>query len=138
MTDTKTEGRKLADHIQPTGDRVLVRCLRENRKIGSIILPDNLKQGLDVMVSEVVALGPDVKARKWELQVGDFVLHVRVVGVGHDGVMGVLGLDSQKKEAEHKFLRESDILAIVDPGAVVQGAASYSEGRTGSWSQGDA
>ena len=131
----KAEGDELARKIQPTRDMVFCRLLNEDKKIGSIFIPDTFVKGLDLVVSQVMARGPEVKAKKWELGVGDYVLHVRVVGIEYDGILGSLGKDSQQKGASYRFLHEKDILAVVDPGAVVSGYANASQGSFGEWNQ---
>lgn len=96
-------------------------------------LPDG-GQSLDIVCSEVIARGPGVKAKVWDLGPGDYVLHVRVVGVAYDGVLGTLGqARDNRKDADYKFLKESEILAVVDPDMVgkLDGSASYDEGKTG-------
>lgn len=133
MSDIREEAAAAAKRIQPTGDRVLVKLSRDLKKVGLIYLPDGGKS-LDIVCSEVIARGPEVKARMWELAPGDWVLHVRVVGVNYDGVLGTLaqGRDN-RKDADYKFLRESELLAVVDPSMVgkLDGQASYDEGATG-------
>ena len=127
------EAAKLARTMKPTGDRVLVRLRKELQKVGLIYLPDGGKS-LDIVCSEVIAVGPDVKARPWHLAPGDFVLHVRVVGVSYDGVLGALGKMSQSVEtADYKFLKESELLATVNPDSVgnIVGQASLDGGKTG-------
>lgn len=126
------EGMEAARLIRPTRDRVLVELRRDLQKVGMVWLPDG-GQSLDVVCSRVVALGPEVKARPWELAPGDYVLHVRVVGVAYDGVLGLIGRQADKKTASHKILKESEILAVVSPDAVgrIDGKANYDEGRTG-------
>jgi co-chaperonin GroES (HSP10) len=125
---------KVVRTMKPTGDRVLVRLRKEMQKVGLIYLPDGGKS-LDVVCSEVIAVGPDVKARPWHLAAGDFVLHVRVVGVSYDGVLGAIGKMSQSVEtADYKFLKESEILATVNPESVgkISGGADVDGGKTGS------
>lgn len=126
------EVREAVRNIAPTGDRILVRLERDARKVGMIILPDGGKS-LDVVVSQVVAKGPLVKSKPWELAVGDYVIHVRVAGVAYDGTLGLLGKMSQVKDADYKFVKESELLAVVSPDVVgkVEGTSFHSEGRTG-------
>lgn len=127
------EAHAVARKIKPTGERVLVRLRKDLQKVGLIYLP-NGGQALDIVCSEVVALGPEVKARPWELAVGDYVLHARVCGVAYDGVLGLLGKDSQSvKTADYKIILEKELMAVVDPSAVgkIEGHGSYSDGATG-------
>lgn len=120
----------MARKVKPTGNRVLVRLRRDLQKVGSIWLPDG-GQNLDVVCSEVIAVGPDV--RPWDIHPGDFVLHVRVVGVSYDGTLGTLGRQAVTKTANYKILLQSECMAVVDPEAVgkVEGQAEYDEGRVG-------
>ena len=129
----KTEAEQYVLSIAPLGDRVLVEMRRDQQRVGRIILPDG-GQSLDVVCSRVLALGPEVKSRRWELAPGDYVLHVRVVGVQLDGIMGMLGgRESARKDASHRFLKESEILAVVDPESVgkIDGRANYDGGALG-------
>lgn len=133
MSPIQQEAFEAARKIQPLGDRVLVRLRNDMRRVGLVWLPTG-GQNLDVICSEVIARGPDVKARMWELAPGDYVLHVRVVGVAYDGVLGLLGKASHdRKASDYRFLKEDEIIACVDPEAVgkIDGAAQYDEGRTG-------
>jgi len=111
--------------LQPTGNRVLVERDKHVRQVGLIHLVGG-KQ-LDVCVSKVLARGPDVKAKPWDLAVGDYVLHVRVAGVKYDG-----GLGRYDGEGNLLFLKEDELLATVDPGVVLEGSATYDEGKIGS------
>jgi co-chaperonin GroES (HSP10) len=115
--------------VAPTGDRVFARITKEARKVGLIHIPHTASSKLDVIVSEVVALGPEVKARPWELAVGDFILHARVCGVRYDGTLGTIG----KKDADYLFLKEQEILAVINPESVgkVDGQAHYDGGALG-------
>jgi hypothetical protein len=99
--------------IAPTGDRVLCRAMPHLRQTGSIILVGGKR--LDVTVSQVIARGPDVKARPWHLAPGDYVMHARVVGVRYDGVLGALGRNAIDREGNLIFLREEELLGVVDP-----------------------
>jgi len=133
--DAKTFGRK----VQAMGDRLFVRVNQNNKDFGMIHIPDNYKEKLDLLVSEVLSVGPMVKARKWELAPGDYVIHVRTCLLRYDGVLGRVGAASRNENlnvsSEFGFIFEKDIIAVVDPGTVVKGAAQYDEGRTGVWSQ---
>lgn len=115
-----------SNQLQPTGDRVLVERDKHVREMspGGLFLVGGKK--LDVCVSKVLALGPDVKTRKWDLAVGMYVLHVRVAGVKYDSTLGRYDGDG-----DLLFLHESELLATVDPGAVVEGVANYDGGASG-------
>jgi len=139
MTPIQREAFEAARKIKPMGDRVLVRLRKDMQKVGLVWLPDGGKN-LDIVCSEVIAIGPRVKLRPWELHPGEFVLHVRVCGVSYDGILGLLGKDSQNvKTADFRFLLESELLAVVDPEAVgkITGGAQYDEGATGIRNTGD-
>jgi co-chaperonin GroES (HSP10) len=133
----RADADEMARKIVPRGDRVFCRALRENRRIGSIYLPDNANKSLDLVVSQVLSRGPDVKCKPWELAPGDFVLHVRVAGTRYDGILGSLGRHSDERDTDYLFLYEKDCLAVVDPAAVTElvGNAQLSEGKTGEWRQ---
>lgn len=118
--------------ICPTKDRLLVEVDRRERKVGSIVLPAHSQEKLDLVVSKVLGLGPDVKAKKWELWEGDYVLTVRAILLRYDGTLGRVG---KGENSELAFIYEKDILAVLDPGLVVTGAGQYDEGKTGTWSQ---
>lgn len=133
MTPIQREAWEAARKIKPLGERILVRLRKDMQKVGLIYLPDGGKS-LDVICSEVIAIGSGVKLRPWELHPGEYVLHVRVVGVSYDGVLGLLGKDSQNvKTADYRFLLEQEILAVVDPDSVgkIEGQAYCDEGRVG-------
>lgn len=118
--------------ISPARDRLLVEVDRRERKVGSLVLPAGSQEKLDLVVSKVLALGPEVKAKKWELWEGDYVLTVRTVLLRYDGTLGRVG---RGENSELAFIFEKDILAVVDPGVIVTGQGQYDEGRTGTWSQ---
>lgn len=128
-----------AKRIAPQGDRLFCRYTKETRKIGSVWTPDSASKALDVVLSQVLARGPLVKAKPWELSTGDYVIHVRTAGLKYDGTLGWLGKQGQTgvKDADYVFLFEKDILAVVDPEMVgrITGEGQYSEGRTGEWHQ---
>lgn len=133
--DAKAFGRK----VQAMGDRLFVRVTQNNKDYGSIVIPDNFKEKLDLLVSEVLSVGPMVKARKWELARGDYVIHVRTCLLRYDGILGRVGAssrnDSLNVSSEFGFIFEKDIIAVVDPAAVVTGSDQYDEGKLGMWSQ---
>ncbi len=94
--------------LRPLSDRVLVKPMEdEERTKGGIVLPDTAKE--KPQRGEVVAVGPgewDDEGEKrvpLEVKVGDHVLYAKYSGSEFkiDGV-------------EHLFLRQSDILAIVE------------------------
>ena len=94
--------------IRPMDERILVKPVQEEeKKIGSIIIPDTVKE--KPTMAEVVALGMDVerenekKAKLSEvLKVGDKVLHSKYGGTE-------IEWDGNK----YLILNRSDILAII-------------------------
>ncbi len=93
--------------IRPLNDRVLVlRVEEEEKTAGGIIIPDTAKE--KPMEGEVVAVGPgklgdDGRRIPMDVKEGDRVLFAKYAG--SDINMG--GVD-------HIFMKESDILGIVD------------------------
>lgn len=126
-------GRDTARKIQPLDSRLLVQLDDAERKFGSIVIPRGTAQKLDIVVSKVLARGLAVKTKKWELAEGDFVIHVRTAALKYDGVLGKLG--TKDVGGTVAFVWEKDLIAVVDPKAVVEGSAQFSEGRYGEWHQ---
>ena len=93
--------------IRPMNDRVLVLRLKEEQKTaGGIIIPDTAKE--KPMQGKVISTGPgkigdDGKRTPLEVKAGDRVLFSKYAGteIKIDGV-------------EHVFMREEDILGIMD------------------------
>lgn len=93
-------------NIKPLADRVVVKPLEaEEKKLGSIIIPDTAKE--KPMQGEVVAVGPGKmtdagQTVKMEVKKGDKVLYGKYSGteVSVDG-------------KDYLIVRESDILAIL-------------------------
>ena len=93
--------------VRPMNDRVLVVRVEEERKTaGGIIIPDTVKE--KPMEGRIVAAGPgklDEKGNRVPLEVkkGDRVLFAKYAGteIKIDGV-------------EHLFMREEDILGVID------------------------
>lgn len=110
--------------FHPTGDRILVERDKHIRQVGLIHLVGG-KQ-LDICVSKVIARGPDVKAKPWDLAVGDYVLHARVSGVKYDG-----GLGRYDNDGDLLFLHEAECIATVDPSSIITGGAQYDQGGIG-------
>lgn len=123
---------EIGRRICPTGSRLLVEVDRRERQVGRIVLPAQSQEKLDLVLCKVLALGPEVKAKKWELWEGDYVLTVRAVLLRYDGTLGRVG---KGENSELAFIFEKDILCVCDPGLTVTGQGQYSEGRTGEWSQ---
>lgn len=90
--------------IKPIGDRVLVEILEEAKKIGSLFVPDTVKdkpnQGKVIEVGEGIKNGDEVTPLA--VKVGDTVLFGKYAGteVEYDGKPFLI-------------MQESDILAII-------------------------
>ena len=93
--------------VRPLNDRVLVVRVEEEKKTkGGIIIPDTAKE--KPMEGKIIAAGPgklDEKGKRVSLGVknGDRVLFSKYAGteIKIDGV-------------EHLFMREDDILAVIE------------------------
>ena len=93
--------------IKPMNDRILVvRVEEEQKTAGGIIIPDTAKE--KPQEGKVVAAGPgkmgdDGKRIPLEVKAGDRVLFAKYSGteIKIDGV-------------EHLFMREDDILGVID------------------------
>jgi len=93
--------------IRPLNDRVLViREEEEQKSAGGIIIPDTAKE--KPQRGKVVAAGPgkmgdDGKRTPLEVKTGDRVLFAKYAGT-----------DIKLDGVEHVFMREDDILSIVE------------------------
>jgi chaperonin GroES len=89
-------------NIKPLGDRVLIKPLiaEEVTKFG-LVLPDTAEKEKKEQ-GEVVAVGEGDKIRKLNLRVGDKVMF------GKDA-----GDEVEMDKVEYKFLKDEDILGIV-------------------------
>ncbi|MEE4602539.1 MAG: co-chaperone GroES [Desulfobacteraceae bacterium] len=93
--------------IRPLNDRVLViREEEEQKSAGGIIIPDTAKE--KPQRGKVVAAGPgkmgeDGKRIPLEVKAGDRVLFAKYAGT-----------DIKLDGVEHVFMREDDILSIVE------------------------
>jgi chaperonin GroES len=93
--------------IKPMNDRILVvRVEEEQKTAGGIIIPDTAKE--KPQEGKVVAAGPgkmgeDGKRIPMEVKAGDRILFAKYSGteIKIDGV-------------EHLFMREDDILGVID------------------------
>ena len=93
--------------VKPLGDRVLViRVEEEEKTSGGIIIPDTAKE--KPQEGKIVSLGPgkrgeDGKRVPMDLKAGDRILFSKYAGteIKLDGV-------------EHVFMKEDDILSIVE------------------------
>ena len=89
-------------NIKPLGDRILVKPLttEEVTKSGSV-LPDTAEKEKKEQ-GQVVAIGEGEKIKKLNLKVGDKVLFGKYAGD-----------DAEIDKVEYKFLKDEDILGIV-------------------------
>ena len=93
--------------IKPMNDRILVlRVEEEQQTAGGIIIPDTAKE--KPIEGKVVAVGPgkvgdDGKRTPLEVKEGDRVLFSKYAGT-----------EIKLDDVEHLFMREDDILGIVE------------------------
>jgi len=95
-------------HILPIDERVLIKPVeQEERKVGSIIIPDTVKER--PQIGEVIAVGDDVvkenesrKKLSELIKVGDKVVYARYGGTE-------IKVDNQ----EYLLVSRNDILAVV-------------------------
>ena len=93
--------------IKPLGDRVLVKPLTQEEVTKSgIVLPDTAEKEKKEQ-GEVVAIGEGDKIKKLNLAIGDKVLFGKYSG--DDVEMG-----EGANKVEYKFLKDEDILGIVE------------------------
>jgi chaperonin GroES len=101
--------------FRPLHDRVLIKRVdSEEKTSGGIIIPDTAKE--KPMEGEVVAAGPgargeDGKIQPMEVQAGDRVLFGKWSGTE-------VKLDGE----EMIIMKESDIMGVIEPGAVRKAA----------------
>jgi len=94
-------------NVRPLNDRVLVlRVEAEEKTAGGLIIPDTAKE--KPQRGKVVAVGSgrvgdDGKRTPLEVKAGDHVLFSRYAGT-----------DIKIEGVEHLFMKEDDILAILD------------------------
>jgi chaperonin GroES len=93
--------------IRPLNDRVLVLREKEALKsVGGIIIPDTARE--KPQRGKVVAVGPgqlgeDGKRIQMDVKVGDRILFGKYAGT-----------DIKLDNVEHVFMREDDILCVID------------------------
>ena len=91
--------------LRPLGDRVLVRLVKEEENVGSIVIPDTAKEKPTQGIIEAAGDGAlDAKGRRRPMQVkpGERILFGRYAGT-----------DVQLEHEEYMVLRETDILAVL-------------------------
>lgn len=93
--------------IRPVNDRILVLRIEKNQKTaGGIIIPDTAKE--KPQEGKVIAVGPgklndDGKRTPPEVKAGDRVLFSKYAGT-----------EIKIDDVEHVFMREDDILGIME------------------------
>ena len=93
--------------IRPLNDRVIVKRVEEEQKtVGGIIIPDTAKE--KPQKGKIVAAGPgkrddDGKRIPLEVKEGDRILFSKYAGT-----------EIKINDEEHIFMREDDILAILN------------------------
>jgi len=91
--------------IKPLGNHLLIEKLPSEKKVGSIVLATEKKQG---NVATVIAVGPGTKNEKGELKpiegirVGDKVIY-----------RDYAGTDFEEDDHKYILIKEEDILAVV-------------------------
>ena len=89
--------------IKPLGDRILVKPLTEDTMTKSgIVLPESAEKEQKEQ-GEIVALGSGDKIRKLKLKVGQRVVFGKYAGE-----------EIEIEKVEYKFLKDEDILGIVE------------------------
>ena len=87
-------------NIRPLADRVLVRPMPAEQKVGGIIIPDTAKE--KPLQGTVVAVGGGTKDEEMVLKAGDQVLYGKYAGteLEHEGV-------------KYLIMRQSDVVAVL-------------------------
>tara|TARA_Y100001978_G_scaffold201202_1_gene219013 strand:- start:1369 stop:1635 length:267 start_codon:yes stop_codon:yes gene_type:complete len=86
--------------LKPLADRVLVKPLEAEEKVGGIYIPDTAKE--KPQKGEVVAVGPGDTENKMTLKVGDKVLYGKYSGT-----------EINFEDNDYLIMKESDVLAII-------------------------
>ena len=86
--------------LKPLADRVLVKPLEAEEKVGGIYTPDTAKE--KPQKGEVVAVGPGDTENKMTLTVGDKVLYGKYSGT-----------EINFEDNDYLIMKESDVLAII-------------------------
>lgn len=88
-------------NVKPLADRILVKPVKSEEKIGGIIIPDTASKEKPTQGS-IVAVGNGTKDEEMILKVGDEVLYGKYSGTE-------IELDGEK----YLIMRQSDILAVI-------------------------
>ena len=86
--------------LKPLADRVLVKPLAAEEKVGGIYIPDTAKE--KPQKGEIVAVGPGDTENKMTLKVGDKVLYGKYSGT-----------EINFEDNDYLIMKESDVLAII-------------------------
>ena len=91
--------------IKPLADRVIIKPLEQEAKVGSIFIPDTAKE--KPQEGKIIAAGPGKASDKGEIvamevKVGDKVLYGKYSGTE-------VTIDGE----DYLIMRESDVLAII-------------------------
>ncbi|MAG50013.1 co-chaperone GroES [archaeon] len=86
------------DKVQPLADRVLIKPIEEENKVGNIIIPDTAKE--KPLKGEVLAVG---LIEEPQVKVGDIILFTKYAGTP----MTIEGEDCL-------VMRESDLVAVIN------------------------
>jgi len=86
--------------LKPLADRVLVKPLAAEEKVGGIYIPDTAKE--KPQKGEIVAVGPGDAENKMTLKVGDKVLYGKYSGT-----------EINFEDNDYLIMKESDVLAII-------------------------
>jgi chaperonin GroES len=91
--------------MKPVGDRVLIRFVEAEEKIGGIIIPDTVKEKPQQGIVEAVGdgkLGDDGKRQSMDVKPGDKVLFGRWAGT-----------EVRLGDKEYMVLHQTEILAVL-------------------------
>lgn len=86
--------------LKPLADRVLVKPLAAEEKVGGIYIPDTAKE--KPQKGEIIAVGPGDAENKMTLKVGDKVLYGKYSGT-----------EINFEDNDYLIMKESDVLAII-------------------------
>tara|TARA_B100000900_G_scaffold283109_1_gene242440 strand:- start:3132 stop:3398 length:267 start_codon:yes stop_codon:yes gene_type:complete len=86
--------------LKPLADRVLVKPLAAEEKVGGIYIPDTAKE--KPQKGQIVAVGPGDTENKMTLKVGDKVLYGKYSGT-----------EINFEDNDYLIMKESDVLAII-------------------------
>lgn len=90
--------------IKPKGDWVLVTIVEEEKRIGSIVLPDSSKDA-NIQKGIVEAVGPGKKEGTMMVSEGDIVIFPKYAGVV-----------TLHEEKSYLLIKQTDILAMEETG----------------------